>query len=174
VLGNEVKSVSPFFIGPGLLTAAVIGMYLNFFPVKKINPGGQIKSYRLFRDEKDPNPAEAFGISPWWLVVAFVAFEIAMNFSMKDLSVKFSTMTVMSGFSALLCGFVLAFLVVVAATGKLQGNPLKGLAVQRYQQLRKLDMTHDQAITAVSRLLSVPQEQVKQWVSSGGGPLPQA
>jgi membrane associated rhomboid family serine protease len=174
ILGNEVKSVSPFFIGPGLMIAAIIGMYLNFFPVKKINPGGQLKSYRLFKDQKDPNPAEAFGISPWWLIVAFVAFEVGMNFMLSSLSIKFSTMTIMSGFAAMLSGFILSFLLVVAATGKIQGNPLKSLAVQRYQQMRKLDMTHDQAIVAVSRLLSVPQEQVKQWVSQGGGPLPQA
>jgi membrane associated rhomboid family serine protease len=174
MLGNEIRSLTPFFVGPGLLTASIIGMYLNFFPVKKINPGGQIRSYKIFRDVKDPNPADSFGISPWWLVTAFVAFEVVMHFMLNSLSVKFSTMTVMSGFGAMLTGFILAFLLVAAATGKVQGNPIKSLAVQRYQQMRRLDMTHDQAITAVARLLSVPQEQVKQWVSQGGGPLPQA
>ncbi|HEY9870914.1 MAG TPA: rhomboid family intramembrane serine protease [Candidatus Obscuribacterales bacterium] len=173
--GMYIGTKSPYlFIGPALLTAGIIGAYLNFFPEKKINPGGQFKSYRIFKREKDPDPSESFGISPWIIILAFIAYEVLMHFLLNKMNVQFDNMSLVTGLGSALLGLVVALVLVMVATSSIGGHPLRRLAVQRYQQLRALDMTHDEAILGAAKLLSIPPEQVKAWVAKGGGPLPQA
>lgn len=161
------------YIGPGLLTAAVVGAYLVFFPEKKINPGGSIGTTRtVTRRERDPDPSAAFGISPWWLISSFIVYEAVLHFVLTGQRVPVDNMTLMAGGGAFVLGiFVCAGLVAFASHG-IAGNPLKILAIERYRQLRALDMSHDESVEGVARLISCPVEQVKQWIAAGSGALP--
>lgn len=162
------------FIGPAILTCTLIGAYMVFFPEKKISPGGTIgRSTRFFRNERDPDPSESFGVSPWVILTAFVAYQILMHFLLAAMPVHLDNIRVTPAIVAFLAGLVTSAAMVTIVTGGASTNPLRSMVVQRYQQLRALDLTHDEAIEGASRLMSVPSEQVKQWVSKGGGPLPQ-
>lgn len=161
------------FVGPGLLTAGIIGAYMVFFPEKKINPGGTIgRSTRFFKNEPDPDPSAAFGISPWWIVSAFVVFEIAMHFVLNSLPVRFDNMNLAAAAGAFSIGLACCGILVASASHGVSGNPLKILAVQRYRQLRALDISHEEALEGTARLMCCPVEQVKQWISKGSGALP--
>ncbi|GEM_PF-2070469 len=161
------------YVGPGLLTASVIGAYMIFFPEKKINAAGSIgRSTRFFKNEPDPDPREAFGVSPWAIIGAFVVYELVMYFFLGTMHPQFEPMRWLSGLAAFVLGLLTSGALVASAAGGMTGNPLQILAIQRYQQLRSLDISHDEAIEGTARLMSVPVEQVKAWVSKGGGPLP--
>lgn len=161
------------FIGPGLLTASIIGAYLVFFPEKKINPGGTIgRSTKFFKNEPDRDVTAAFGISPWWLITAFVVYQVAMHFILAKMPVGFDNMHLISAIGAFLLGLASCALMVASAAQGVSGNPLKILAVQRYRQLRALDIGHEDAIEGTAKLMSCPVDQVKQWITKGGGALP--
>lgn len=174
LMALDIGKTSQFvFLGPGLVTCALIGGYLIFFPEKKINPGGQLRSYKIFKNDKDPDPAKGFGISPWVIIAVFIAYQILMYHLLTNTPYSFANMKVLPAIETFILGNLVALALVMMATASFGGHPLRRLAVQRYQQLRALDMTHDQAIQGSARLLSVPEEQVKAWVAKGGGPLPQ-
>lgn len=169
---------SSLFIGPGLLTCGIIGGYLIFFPEKKINPRGNLDhSYRIFKDEPTPNPADSFGISPWIILLAFIVYQIAMHFILNHMSIRFDVIQILPAFETMILGSTITFLMVSISTRSYQGDPLKRLAIQRYKQLRGLDLSHEEAVKGAARILAVPPEQVEQWVTKGGnailsGPTP--
>jgi membrane associated rhomboid family serine protease len=168
LLYMDIGTTSQYvFLGPGILTCGLIGGYLIFFPEKKINPGGQLRSYKIFKNAKDPNPADSFGISPYILIAIFIAYQVAMFHFMTNTPYNFANMKVIPAIATFIIGNLLALVLVMMSTASVGGHPLRRLAVQRYQQLRALDMTHDQAISGSARLLSVPEEQVKSWVAKG-------
>jgi len=175
LLSMATGSASQYvYLGPGLMTCGIIGGYLIFFPEKKINPGGQLRSYKIFKDHKDPSPAEAFGISPFLVIAVFIAFHVALFHLMTQTPYNFANIKVVPAIETFIVGNLVALVLVMMATASFGGHPLRRLAVQRYQQLRALDMTHDQAISGSARLLCVPEEQVKAWVAKGSGTsLPQ-
>jgi len=161
------------FVGPSLLTAGVIGAYMIFFPEKKINPGGSIgRSTKFFKNEPDPDPSAAFGVSPWWLLIAFVAYQSFIHFMLWNLPVRFDNMTIVAGVGTFLTGLASCGILVAAAAHGVSGNPLKILAIQRYRQLRALDLSHDDAVDGTARLMSCPVEQVREWIAKGSGALP--
>jgi len=176
ILGQETGAGTAIrYVGPGLLTTGLVGAYLNFFQEKKISPGGSlVRTHRIFHEKRDPNPAESFGISPWIIVLAFVIFQVAMHFVVSRSPLNLDTLRLLPALAVLVIGLVTCTVLILAATSHIEGNPLKRLAVQRYQQLLALDMTHEQAVQGAARLLSLPPEQVRNWISKGGGPLPQA
>ena len=174
LIGLDIGRASQYvYLGPGLVTCGIIGGYLIFFPEKKISPGGQLRSYKIFKNEKDRNPAEAFGISPFIVIALFIAYQVALHHFMTNTPYNIANMKVVPAIETFILGNLLALGLVMMATANVGGHPLRRLAVQRYQQLRALDMTHDQAISGSARLLSVPEEQVKTWVARGGATLPE-
>lgn len=175
LLSLDIGKASQFvYLGPGLMTCGIIGGYLIFFPEKKINPGGQLRSYKIFKNEKDPSPAEGFGISPWIVIAIFIGYQILMYYLLTNTPYNFANMKVVPAIECFIMGNLVALVLVMMATAQLGGHPLRRLAVLRYQQLRALDMTHDQAISGSAQLMCVPEEQVKTWVAKGGGStLPQ-
>jgi membrane associated rhomboid family serine protease len=165
---------SGLYLGPGLLTAALIGAYMVFFPEKKINPGGSIgRSTRFFKNEPDPDPSAGFGISPWWIITAFVAFQVGMHFMLNSMPVHYDNMRLVAGVGAFILGLVTCAILVALAAQGVQGNPLKILAIQRYRALRALDFGHEEAVEGTARLMCCPVEQVKVWIAKGSGALPQ-
>ena len=165
---------SGLYIGPGFLTAGIIGAYLLFFPEKKINPGGNIgRSTSIFKHEPDEEPAAHFGISPWWLLISFVFFEVAMHFILTNMSVQFDNLRFVPTVGAFLLGLVSCALLVAQASRGRAGNPLTVLAVQHYRHLRTLDLGHEESLEGTAKLMSCPVEQVRVWVSKGGKVLPQ-
>src|SRR5262249_42645857 len=146
---------------------------LIFFPEKKINPGGSIgRSTRFFRNEPDPDPSAAFGVSPWWLLGGFVVYQVAIHFVLMNMAVHFDNMHILAAIGAMAVGLASCALMVVSAAQGVSGNPLKILAVERYRQLRALDLSHDEAVDGTARLMSCPVEQVREWIAKGSGSLP--
>ena len=161
------------YIGPGLLTLGIIGAYLLFFPEKKINPGGTIgRSTRFFRNEPDPDPASAFGIAPWWIISAFGIFQIGVHFWLGTTPLHLDNMHVVAAAGVFVLGLATCAALVACAGHGVSGNPLKILAVQHYRQLRALDIGHDEAVVGTARLMSCPEEKVKEWITKGKGALP--
>lgn len=171
------------FLGPSLLTAGMIGGYLIFFPEKKMQAAAPIHkyTYRIFKQEVSQDPRELYGINPWVVLGAFVAFQIALQVYMHGISLlewkiegafpEFDALRPLAAMGAFLVGFAVSLTLVVGATKTVQGNPLKSLAWMKYRQLRKLDMSHDQAVKGAARLLAIPEEQAREWIGSGmGGP----
>jgi membrane associated rhomboid family serine protease len=171
------------FISPSLLTAGLIGGYLIFFPEKKMQAAVPMHkyTYRIFKQEASQDPRELYGINPWLVLGAFVAFQIGMQIYMHGISLleldlkgawtNFDLMRPLAAMGAFLVGFAVSLTVVVGATKTVEGNPLKSLAWMKYRQLRKLDMSHDQAVKGAARLLAIPEEQARDWIGSGlGGP----
>ena len=173
LLGMSIGAGSEsVFIGPGLMTTGIIGGYLIFFPEKKINPRGLLNySYRIFNDEPTPNPADSFGISPWFIIIAFFVYQVVMHFVLNHMPVHFDVLRPLPAIGIFLLGLLVSYLLVTLSTSSIEGNPLKRLAIQRYRQLRSLDMSHDDAIRGSARILAVSPEQVKQWVAKSGGVL---
>ena len=171
ILGYTVPADPPVvFIGPGLLIASLIGAYSVFSSEKKINPGGTwLESrYKIFRNEPDPDITEGYGISPWAIFVAFVAFNVAMHFISGTGEAQIETLAVVPGLASMVLGLLVCFIIVLVASGGAQGNPLQRLALQKYRHLRKLDLTHEQAVHGAARLLCVPVEKVRGWIGKGG------
>lgn len=174
VLGFEAMSAhTTHFIGSGLLICGIIGAYVNFFPEKKINPMGTIgRGYKLYKNDPPPDPSKAFGVSPWTLISLFVIYQVGLHywFTRLSLPVRFDDLTTAAPLAALCLGAAACYLIVVAATSNLKGDPLHRLALQRYQQLKRLDLTHEQCIEGTAKILNVPPEQVKEWVGKGALP----
>lgn len=173
LLAQHVGSVSEYtFVGPGLLTSGIIGGYLVFFPERKISPGGAIRrSYRIFHDEHTPDPTESFGVSPWIVLLAFVAFETLTHFVFTARLIGFDSISLVPALEVFGTALIVSLLLVMSATHAMQGHPLMLLAMRKYRQLRALDMTHDEAILGTARMLCVPPERVKEWIARDPGTL---
>ncbi len=177
ILGFSLESEpESFFIGPGLLTAGLIGAYLNFFPERRINPAGAFldSRYKIFKNEPPLDLTEGFGIPPWVLIAAFIAFQVIAHFLMGRMSTEFDTARVMPALITALVGLAVTAGLIFLATAGGSGNPLERLARQKYKELRKLDLTHEQAVVGAARLVSVPPEKVRFWVAKGQQQLPEA
>jgi membrane associated rhomboid family serine protease len=163
------------YLGPGLLISSVIGSYLVFFPEKKINPGGTIgRSTKYFKNEPNPDPSASFGISPWVIIGAFIAYQVLCHFVLAKMTVHFESMSLPAAFGAFVLGMVSCAILVASASRGISGNPLKILAIKKYRQLRALDFSHEESIIGTSRMMSCPEEQVRKWIAKGSGALPQA
>jgi membrane associated rhomboid family serine protease len=174
-LGMEAGTGSAvYFVGPAFLTAAILGAYLNFLPEKKIQPGGNIgRSYKVIVTEPVADASKAFNVSPWTLFGLFFVWQVALHFLFSWLgAAQFDNGRILSLIAALVAGLVVSVVLIMLATPSVEGHPLQRLAILRYHELRKIDLTHEQAITGAARLLSLPDETVKEWLQGAKSALP--
>lgn len=174
-LGMEVGVAStPYFVGPAFLTGGILGAYLNFLPVKKIPQGGNIgRSYKVIVTESLADPSKAFEVSPWKLFGFFFIWQIALHFLISFMGASdFDNGRLLSLIAAVVTGLIVSVILIMLAAPSVEGHPLQRLAMIRYRELRKIDLTHDQAITGTARLLSLPDETVKEWLQTARSGLP--
>jgi membrane associated rhomboid family serine protease len=164
-----------FYVGPAFLISALIGAFLMCTPEKKISPGGSMfeRKYQIFKNEPDPNPSDEFTVNPWVLIVAFIATQGIFHYVMTQMGLGFDSISIIPALESAVIGLLLAVLLVYMATSSIVANPMKGLAIKQYKELRALDMTHNEAIDGTSRMLTVPVEKVQEWIKSGASTLPQ-
>lgn len=168
-----------YFIGPSILIAGLIGGYLIFFPEKKLNAAMPIPkyTYRIFKEEEQVDPRELYGVNPWVVIIGFIIFQTCMHFYLRS---EFTAghlpdidlLRPLPAMGAFLVGFALSLTLLVSVTKTVEGSPLRSLAWVKYRQLRQMDMTHEQSLIGVARLLSVPEEQIREWIGSGSGGPP--
>jgi hypothetical protein len=105
------------------------------------------------------------GISPMVVIFFFFIYHVALVLFAAKLRLPFTFMKLVPAMCNMLVGYVVVLISVLLTTPDHVGNPLERLTIQRYKQLRRLDMTHDQAVAGAAKLLSIPHDQAKFWIS---------
>lgn len=177
LLGYEIAGINaPLYLGPGILTAGIVGAYMNFLPEKKISPGGSIgRTYKIVSTTPPPDPSSHFSVSPWTLFVLFGMWQLILHFFiLAHIAPPFDNIRVLPAIAAAATGFVVALVAIMMATIKEEGHPLQRLTILQYHELRNMDLNHEQSIVGAARLMSLPEESVKKWLQTAKSKLPPA
>lgn len=189
------------YIGPSMITFALLGGYFAFFPKKAFKPQLWVRpSTEIFRNEKPPEIHERYWINPWIYVVAFSIYEIVLQIALQvgpDGIVKLTHLPIMKqaylmflgkiqlspapqAFSPIAAGISIAVGALVAQAlprlamsikPKRPGGKLQLEVLQHYRELRTLDMTHEQACEGAAKFAAVPIDIAKDWISKGAAGL---
>ncbi|MBX9686329.1 MAG: hypothetical protein K2X27_06475 [Candidatus Obscuribacterales bacterium] len=185
------------YIGPTMMTMYLLGAFLIFKPKKPFKPAEwKPPAWKIFKgDDPSERKMKVPWVSPWIYVGFFAAYTAALHFltsmSAKDLvdlthlgfvgtvrnmvsgTITAGTIQVMRPIPAveamllgLLSGYILVNIVFKTKLRRDAGD-LQIQAVLQYKELRALDMNHKQAVEGTSKLIGVPLDIVKDWISKG-------
>lgn len=185
------------FISPIIFLMYVLGAYLVFKPKKPFKPQEwKPPSWKVFQNEDAAERRLRVPyVSPWIYVGLFLAYALLLqslaSMSAKDVidathiqlagqirSLIMGTVTAGSililrpipAVYAALLGVLSAYIlqsIVFKAKFRRDAGDLQMQAVLQYKELRALDMNHKQAVEGTAKLIGVPLDIARDWISKG-------
>lgn len=154
------------YMGPFLMTCAIVGAYIVVAPPKKVDRSGGMPRPRgeIFKKVKEKPVSERYGLNPWTFVGAFFAYELGMHAAMLYLWPGYDVGGIFAAIVSGGIGYGIAMMFLNSAMEAFKDSPMKLEAIRRYNELLDLDVTPDDAIKGAARAMGLPIEQVKLWV----------
>lgn len=189
---------STLYATPILPLCALLGAYMSMAPQKTFRIHIWTKPAWEIHQPARPTPEPNF-TSPWHYAIAFFLWAILSELAVRTPASTVAAMThlpymqqiqevvfgkppigehvsVLSPLSALgsvIIGAIAGY--IFHGFGRSSTNSEAGdlqiQAVLRYKELRKLDMKHEEAVSAVAKLLNVPMENARDWIKHGVQPI---
>ncbi len=168
------------YFGPGMLIASMVGACLVFPPDRKIVFGQMFKPRgEIFKKEEETDITARYAFDPKKFLAIWVLYEVAAHVWVvrlipilpKEFNSDVDTVRLIPMLGALATGYAVVALAVYSATGSLKDGPIKLMAIKRYNELLKLDVSHDEALLGTSFTLGLPLERVKDWVAKQKGKM---
>lgn len=187
------------YIGPSMMLFGMLGAFFAFFPKKAFKPEQWIRpSTEIFKKEDKTPINERYYVSPWAYVIAFVVYQIFLQFMLsvsKDQLVNMTGMSFLGQVHTIFVGrmqvnpaafnpiaamlqigagaLIATVLPSIGLTLKPRrpGGSLQLEVIQHYRELRALDMTHAQASEGAAKFAAVPIEIAKDWINKGAAGL---
>ncbi len=168
------------YFGPALLIATMVGACLVFPPDRKVVFGQMFKPRgEIFRKDEETDITAKYAFDPKKYLAIWVLYEVAAHAWVtrmvpilpKEFNSDVDTVRLIPILLAVAAGYGLVSLAVYSATGSLKEGPIKLMAIKRYNELLKLDVSHEEALLGTAFTLGLPQERVKDWVQKQKGKM---
>lgn len=168
------------YFGPGLMIATLVGACLVFPPDRKVVFGQMFKPRgEIFKKDEETDITAKYAFDPKKYLAIWILYEVAAHAWVtrmvpilpKEFNSDVDTARLIPMLMALGAGYGLVALAVYSATGSLKDGPIKLMAIKRYQELLKLDVSHEEALLGTAFTLGLPQERVKDWVQKQKGKM---
>lgn len=177
---DTLKLPGEIYFGPALLIGTLVGACLVFPPDRKMVFGKMFKPRgEIFKKEEETDIAAKYAFDPKKYLAVWIIYELAAHAWVthmvpvlpKEFPAHLDTVRLIPLIGAVATGYCLVALAVYSATGSLKDGPIKLMAIKRYNELLKLDVSHDEALLGTAFTLGLPLERVKDWVSKQKGKM---
>ncbi len=163
---------STTYYGSLFFLSGLIGAGMVFPEEKEINTQWFRKTRgEIFRRDERKSPAEKYKAKTKLIFIAFVIFEIGSYFYSQQFTPGYMTFHLVPLFVSMLIGYIITLAMVWSATGDLKEGALKLMVIRRYNDMLKLDVSHDLAIRGTSLALGLPEDRVKLWIRQQKGKM---
>lgn len=176
---QKMQQVMHYF-GPGMMIATMVGACLVFPPDRKVVFGQMFRPRgEIFKKEEETDITARYAFDPKKYLAIWVLYEVAAHVWVqrllpilpKEFNSDVDTVRIIPMVLSLATGYAVVALAVYSATGSLREGPIKLMAIKRYNELLKLDVSHDEALLGTSFTLGLPLERVKDWVQKQKGKM---
>jgi membrane associated rhomboid family serine protease len=161
------------YIGPTVVTFAIMGAYMVLAPPQKRDLGGGMPRPRgeIFRKTQDKPVTEKIGLNPWTFIILFIVYALSLHFALSLLYKGFDSAGIYACLLATGIGYGMAYTLLQSAVESFKDGPMKLEAIRRYNELLDLDVKSDDAIKGAARAMGLPADQVRAWVAQNKGRL---
>jgi membrane associated rhomboid family serine protease len=161
------------FMGPSIVTFALVGAYMILAPPKKVAIGGGMPRPRgeIYRKTPEKPITEKIGLNPWTFIIVYCVWVVGLHVGLSWFYKGFDCAGVLACALSAGIGYTMASMLLRSAIETFKDGPMKLEAIRRYNELIDLDVKSDDAIKGAARAMGLPTDQVRLWVNQNKGRL---